>query len=284
VSKGHAADLKPANQIQHRRAVTNRTKQSERRKTANKQNFPITSSAPILPANFKTQIHLSEVLPKIMIHWSKPVFQTTVSGDLHRLASRITLRDLRGDKIAEYSAKDGNPKELVSFVLTRISETLEEKSISDSFISLLESAKHSTTEIRHWTEQILCMAGEDSKTVALCKTLSQNIISPVASQIKIIFALSNGLIKDGSTSPDGWRIIIEFHDDYVNCAHIRKETSMNLGENTFEFQWKLEMKFSKDLKKLEKVELRLTGLNCHEAMPMEQKQKLVQLLEQMVVD
>jgi len=133
-------------------------------------------------------------------------------------------------------------------------------------------------------ESVLNAAGDKSKLVAICKTISQNIISPVASQIKIIFAVTNGLIKDANSASDGWKIFIQFFDDCVICSHCRKETSVNSGENSFDFEWKLDLKFSLDLEKIVKVDLELKGLRCHEEMPVEQQKKLVDLLAQMVVE
>jgi len=206
-----------------------------------------------------------------------------VAGDFHRLASRITLRDHRNGSLVEYALKEGNPKELSAYLLIHLTQILEEKSRAEKLITFIESVKSSDTEMRHWMESIFRTAGEKSKTVAICKTVSQNIISPVASQIKIIFALTNGLIKDANSSSDGWKIYLEFFEDAITCSHIRKEISVNGGSNGFDFEWKLDLKFSVDLEKMLNVAVELRGLRCNEEMSEEQKQKLVDLIEQMVI-
>jgi len=58
---------------------------------------------------------------------------------------------------------------------------------------------------------------------------------------------------------------------------------VNAGTNGFDFEWKLDLKFSVDLEKMINVALELRGLRFHEEMPEEQKQKLVDLLAQMVI-
>jgi len=276
-----------------RRAATNHpTSHPPRQITTESSAFPSILSAPQLAGNdlirVKTQIHLSELLPKISNLWSKPLLETPVPADFHRLASRITILDHRhvlDGKSPELFSKEGKPKDLAAYILIQLSQILEEKTQAEEFKTIIENSKNSDMEIRSWMEYILKSAGETSRTVALCKTVSQSIISPVASQIKIIFAVTFGLIKDASTSPEGWKIFLEFYEDCIICSHLRKETSMALegGNPYFDFQWKLDIKFSKNLDKIESVQLGVIGPNCHEAMPVEQKQKLIELLAQLVV-
>jgi hypothetical protein len=264
-----------------RRATTNR---GRKKATKTSKTFPSSGSAPQLP-QVNTQIRLNEVLPKIVGHWVKPVKETPVAGDLHRLAGRITIKDYRDGQRNIYSLKEGEPKEIVRYIITHLNNILEkDQTKKEQLSNYLETTSSKNTEIKYWTEQLLNITGEDSKITSLCKTISQNIISPVATQIKIIFAVTNGLIKDASSSPDGWKILLKFTDDQITSTHIRKETSVSGGTNSFEFDWKLRIKFSQDLDKLEKVDLELFGLKCTEEMPNEQKEKILDIMNQMVVD
>jgi len=233
----------------------------------------------------QTQINLNDIFTRINGSWNKPLHETPLAVDLPRLASRIVVQDVRGGKSEEYCPRENEqPRELLSNVMNRLCDMVEnEKNVTEKLRIYLEKVKTNSGELRRWTDDLLEEAGATSKTVAICKTIHQNIIGPVATQIKvIIFSLTDGFTKDVRT-PDGWRIIIRFSDDNVTCTHIKREVSMATGDNAFEFEWHLTIRLSASVDKIEKVELLLTGLSCSEGMQKEKKQRLTDAMAQMVV-
>jgi len=285
-----------------RHLTTNRRERTKRRdrNQSKTSSLPQTVSVPDLPPELdpksplsiamakigisRTQISLTDIFTKINASWSKPVDQTPLAGDFPRLASRVVIQDYRSGKNEEYiPCENETPKELVAKIMNRVCEIVEnDKTICEKFCAYIESVKDSSVDLVHWTEDLLEFVGVESKTVAVCKTINQNIIMPVATQIKvIILSLTNGFTKDVRTA-DGWRIIIRFSDDEVICTHIKKEVSMATGPNSFEFEWHLNITLNSEVDKVEKIQLTLTGLNCNEEMPKEQKQRLTEALAQVV--
>jgi len=304
----HHASSSPDNQsvlaVRKDRHASNRHPKRSERSHTKSPTIPHTASVPDYPhrtpehdpnsplavANSKngisqTQINLNDIFTRINGSWSKPFHETPLSVDFPRLASRVVVQDVRGGKSEEYCPQENEqPKELITNIMNRLCEIVEnEQSVSEKLRNYLEKVKNNHGELRRWTDDLLEEAGATSKTVAICKTIHQNIIGPVATQIKvIIFSLTDGFTKDVRT-PDGWRIIIRFSDDYVTCTHIKREVSMATGDNAFEFEWHLTIRLSSGVDKIEKVELLLTGLTCSEGMQMEKKQRLTDAMTQMVV-
>jgi len=226
-------------------------------------------------------IDITYIRDEVIRLWNLPFSSLPVCVDLARLASRVSIIDLRSVSYSSSAAlgeylqfgpiqhDEMDALEKTSFIISTVANFVEKDEMMKEKIKRIVYAKRGT-DSQFWLEKVFEEIGGESNTAQLFKLVNQTIIQPVCTSVKkMIFELIHSIPTDVRTS-DGWKVIISFHKDNLSVTHIRKEEI----RGQFSFSWSLSILLNYDLMSLQDVTLTFSSMTYEENFPKHLKEQL----------
>jgi len=218
-------------------------------------------------------IDITSIRDEVIRLWHLPFSSLPVCVDLARLASRVSINDIRRDNFDSLQEDFVMPEEIdalekTSWIISRVASVIENQRMEEKIKKIVYKKRASDSQL--WLEKVFEEIGEDSKTAQLFKVVNQTIIQPVCTSVKkMIFELIHSIPTDVRT-PDGWKVIIDFRKDNISVTHRRKEQI----PGKFSFTWSLVILLNYDLISLEDVNLTFNSMTYEENFPIHLKEQL----------
>jgi len=225
----------------------------------------------IKPPNEDQTIDITSIKDEVTRLWNLPFSALPVSVDLARLASRVSIFDLRVNSLPVgqiFMREEMDALERTSFIISTVANFIENPPMNEKITKIVYEKRISDSQL--WLEKVFDEIGQDSKTAQLFKVVNQTIIQPVCTNVKkMIFELIHAIPTDVRT-PDGWKVIITFHPENISVTHERKEEI----KGKFSFSWSLCIVLGYDLMSLEEVRLRFKDMRYEESFSGDLKARL----------
>jgi len=216
-------------------------------------------------------IDITSIKNEVFRLWNLPFSATPVCVDLARLASRVSIFDERGNAgspLEVFMPNEMDALEKTSFIISTVANFIENPPMKEKIKKIVYEKRVSDSQL--WLEKVFEEIGEESSTAQLFKLVNQTIIQPVCTNVKkMIFELIHSIPTDVRT-PDGWKVIINFHKNNISVTHRRKEEI----KGKFSFSWSLCIIVNYDLMSLQDVTLSFNSMTYEESFPKHLKEQL----------
>jgi len=146
-------------------------------------------------------------------------------------------------------------------VIGTVAHLMETEEKAEEIIGALEA--HSNVphlDLVLMCEDLFRVIGAESKTAKIFRAIHQNVIFAGVYHLKT--KVTPDIMTRDVSGPEGWRIYIIVHPQYVCVTHVRREQSLatSPADEKFWFEWKLIMIFDKEMNELCSVTLKIVDL------------------------